>query len=343
MSDTPSSPRIELDLERAAPPEAKPQPEFQQAPMGRPYAPPLAPVMHPLVESSYRTAALRAAGAILLLDIGLAAWLLGQGGSSGILVGSLVVDGVIAPMLLLGKDSVRKWALVRSVLGLLIGSVLVFASAPDTPYAWVAAALNAIYCGGLILLLAGEELGLPRLLAGSALSSLSLCAILASLVFVQSALNQDPTPQSAFGGRFSVLGFKAFTVHPHDLSPANAAKFDEFGVEQALSPAGMETIWLYHPKPGITMDPGKALKGAFRGFQTGAGVSPTDEEPRAESHGSLDGEGLKGTIVLKGRALQAHMFVSEQNGAVWIFLVLLPERRDPALADRILDSIQINA
>lgn len=75
MSDLP---KIELDLERAAPPPAPaaPAPSPFTPPPARPYAPLQAPAY--AVEPSYRTAALRVAGIILLLDLGLAVWLLGR-------------------------------------------------------------------------------------------------------------------------------------------------------------------------------------------------------------------------------------------------------------------------
>ena len=343
MSDMP---KIELDLERAAPPPAaQPVPAAipPQVPPARPYAPPQAPLSH-MEAPSYRTAALRMAGLILLLNIGLSAWLLGQGQKGGLMTGSLVVDAIITPMLLMGKDSVRRWALVRSVLGLFVGSILAYTAADASPYAWIAVVLNALYCGGLILLLMGDELGLGRLIAGGSLSGVSLLLILGALAFTQSLLNREPTTQTAFHGRVSLLGFRAFSPQSGDLPPTVAAKFDEVGMEQAVSPAGVETVWVYRPKAGITLNPDKALQSAFQGFQTAAGSERvTAPEPRSESHGSLDGEGLGGTLTLKGRTLQARMFISEQGGAYWMFLVLLPSERDPAMADRILDSIQINA
>ena len=338
MSDMP---KIELDLERAEPP-AAPRPA---APAMPPVARPYAPIQAPLARqepASYRTTGLRLAGLLVLFNFVLSIWFLGQGEKGGVMVGSLVVDGIIAPMLLLGKESVRRWALLRSVLGLLIGSVLIYASAADSPYAWVAVVLNVFYCGGLILVLTGEEPGLGQLVLGGAMSGVSLCLIVAALAFLQATVSREPEPMTAFNGRVSLVGFHPFVAHPHDLSPGNAAKFEEFGIEQAVSPAGMETIWLYHPKPGITMDSEKALRGAFKAFETSVGQTPTEVEPRAESHGALDGKGLSDTISIKGHAFHARMFVSEQSGITWMFLVLLPERRDPALGDRILDSIRIN-
>lgn len=341
----PDMPKIELDLERAAPhPAANPAAPAvpPQLPPARPYAPPQAPLGHWEVPS-YRIPALRLAGLILLLNIGLSAWLLGQGQKGGLMTGSLVVDAIIAPMLLLGKDSVRRWALVRSVLGLFVGSILAYAAAADSPYAWIAVVLNALYCGGLIVLLMGEDPGLGRLIAGGSLSGVSLLLILGALAFAQSMLNREPTIQTAFHGRVSLLGFQAFAPRSGDLPPSVAAKFDEVGMEQAASPAGIETVWVYRPKAGITLSPDKALQSAFQSFQTAVGSEHvSDPEPRSESHGSLDGEGLGGTLTLKGRALQARMFITEQGGADWMFLVLLPSERDPAMADRILDSIQIN-
>ncbi len=339
MSDLP---KIELDLERAAPPPAPaaPAPSPFTPPPARPYAPLQAPAY--AVEPSYRTAALRVAGIILLLDLGLAVWLLGQGQKGGLMVGSLVVDAIIAPMLLLGKDSVRRWALVRSILGLLAGSVLAYVAAGDSPYLWAAVALNALYCGGLILLLMGEELSLGRFISGGALSGLSILVIIGAAALAQAALSREPALQTAFNGRVSMLGFHRFVPDAGVLPPETQARFEEAGLENAISPAGAETVWIFRPKAGITLDPDKALRATFHGFQASADGEAHEVEPRAESHGSLDGEALSDTLTVKGQPLRARMFISQQGDAYWIFLVLLPERRDPALADRILDSIQIN-
>lgn len=335
-------PKIELDLEKVAP--VPPKPPLTPIPpaLARPYAPPQAPLSD-FTPASFRVSGLRLAGLWILINVFLSAWLIGQGNKGGLMLGSVIFDGIIAPMLLLGMESVRKWALFRSVMGLLLGSVLAYSASADSSYAWVAVALNALYCGGIILLLYGEELGLGQFIAGGAMTGVSLCLIVAAMVYAHSNADRDPVPQQAFQGRVTLLSFHAFVPRTEAMPDSVTSKFDETGLEQALSPAGIETVWLYKPKAGVRMDPDKALRTLFRQVEANAGQAPSGAEPQAESHGDLDGESISGTIQVKGHPFHAKMFAIEKKGAVWMFFVLLPEQRDPNLCDRIFDSIQFSA
>ena len=338
----PSSPKIELDLERAAPPLAPVVPPPVELPPARAYTPAPTPVAY-AVEPSYRSSALRVAGLILLFNFGLSIWLLGQGEKGGLMVGSLVIDAIIAPMLLLGKESIRRWALVRAILGLLVGSLLAYTAASSSPYAWVGVALNALYCGGLILLLTGEEVGLGRLVTGGALSGASLCLIIVAVAFAHAAMTREPSPQTAFNGRVSILGFASFQAVPNALPQDVQARFDEADIQNAISPAGAETVWVYRPKAGVTLDPDKAIRATFQGFQASADEAGQEAPARAESHGDLDGEGISNTLTMKGQPLHARIFIAQRGDAYWMFLIVVPARRGTALSDRILDSIQINS
>jgi hypothetical protein len=156
---------------------------------------------------------------------------------------------------------------------------------------------------------------------------------------VNAARDREPSLQTAFAGRFSVLGFARFKTSPQSLQkPA----LDELGIETSESLSGQEAVWMMRPRPGVVLDPERVLRASFQGLSTELGATSETCTVQAESHGIWDGEGLAATITMNGKPQRVRMFFFLQGDTYWEFLVLVPAARESVSA-RILDSIEVHS
>lgn len=339
-----SEPAIQLEAAPARPAAAQPQLSAPQPAFRNPYQSPgsrLSESTDP--ELGYRIWGLRIAGALICVNILVSLFSMAGGKGSGnpMSIGPLIFDLILGPMLLMAKDSVRKWVLLRSTLGLLLWPVILLATGQGGVLVWVQIAINTLYCGGIILLVMGETLGLLRLILGSLMGAVIFLLALVG-VASQTLLHKPLSRQTATDCHLSVLAFQPFKPSPGVSK--DPVHFEQMSEMVSTSNQGSVIASYFQIRPGVRLDADVVTRKAFEAWVTRIGHPEAAEQGHAADHGSERGLECQATVSIAGAELSVRAFGFTEGDKTWVLLVASPANAaQEESATRILDSVQVDA
>ncbi|HJU84477.1 MAG TPA: DUF4339 domain-containing protein [Holophagaceae bacterium] len=297
----------------------------------------------PDAEASLRLLGVRIAGGLILTNGLLEVFSMARGGVTPFALGAMSVDFLLAGLLLLGGGKHRGWALGRCILGLLLGPVLL-STLGDLPFSWLYVAINTAYCGGLILLLWGETLGVGRLVAGSTFG-----AGVFGLVFLGLAVgglgHHELARQVAARSHLSLEAYRPFKAMPTEPLPSQAqARFTDAAEEGSLAAQGAELVCYFETASDFYPDVDRMTRAVFNGWSKGVGGEVGLDEGRSVQHAGLQGLECRGQATVREQALELRVFGFQQGQRIWVVLLAIPRQDAQAEAhiQRILDSIQVD-